>query len=81
MARTAKQPEPFDRAVSLILRAAADGRRVTLRQLAEGAGMGLNRVGIILRGAPPPATVGKAGTLAATRIGNAWAIPAATLPA
>lgn len=57
MARTAKQPEPFDRAVSLILRAAADGRRVTLRQLAEGADMGLNR------------------------IGNAWAVPAATLPA
>lgn len=64
MARTPKRHDPYDVAVVEILRRAADAGGVSVRKVAERAGMGLNRVAIILRGDEPPATVGEVARLA-----------------
>lgn len=56
--------EPLDLAVARILVQAVDEQRFTRRRLADAAGMGLNRIGLILRMAGPPATVGEVANIA-----------------
>lgn len=65
MAITPKRLGPLDDAIASLL-----GRDVAVsgksrRDLARDTGMSTNRIGIILRHEPPPATVGEVGLLAA----------------
>lgn len=64
MALTSKPMHPIDRAVAQVLAAAVSDAGVTRRTLAERAGMSTNRLGIILRGERPAATVGEAEVIA-----------------
>lgn len=62
--RMAKNLLPLDALVADYL---SDGVRksgLTYRQLSAATGMSINRIGIILRHEPPPATVGEISTLA-----------------
>ena len=64
MARTSKSLQPLDSAIVAILSTRIEESGATRRALAEETGMSANRVGIILRGEQPPATVGEVGALA-----------------
>lgn len=63
MARTAKPLAPLDFAVVEVLIKHQQMCGVSQRRLAEISGMSLNRVGIILRGETPPASVGEVDVL------------------
>lgn len=65
MARTAKNLQPLDAAIAEILVNRVDAIGASRRALAIETGMSANRIGIILRGEQPPATVGEVGALAA----------------
>jgi len=65
MANTPKALRPIDAAVVAILNELADAQGMTRRPLVEASGVGLNRLGIIMRGEEPPATVGELGSIAA----------------
>lgn len=64
MARTAKNLQALDAAIVQILAARIDELGISRRTLAGQTGMSANRIGIILRGEQPPATVGEVGVLA-----------------
>lgn len=59
MARKRKDLEPIDIAAADALLSAMTVAGISQRQIARESGMSLNRVGIILRKEPPPATVGE----------------------
>lgn len=63
MARTAKPLTPLDFAVVEVLTRHQQMCGVSQRRLAEISEMSLNRVGIILRGETPPASVGEVDAL------------------
>lgn len=63
MARTAKPLAPLDFAVVEVLTRHQQMCGVSQRRLAEISEMSLNRVGIILRGETPPASVGEVDAL------------------
>ena len=56
MARKRKDLEPVDIAAADALLSAMKEAGISQRQVARESGMSLNRVGIILRKEPPPAT-------------------------
>lgn len=62
----AKKLMPIDALIARYLRDGIDEAGLTYRRLAEVTGMSINRIGIILRQEPPPATVGEIGMLAGT---------------
>lgn len=64
MAITPKRLGPLDSAIATILARAVASTGRTRRDLAADLGMSANRIGIILRHEPPPATVGEVGLLA-----------------
>lgn len=64
MARTAKHLQPLDAVIVEILAHRIDALGTSRRALAAETGMSANRIGIILRGEQPPATVGEVGALA-----------------
>jgi len=64
MALTPKPMHPIDRAVAQVLASAVSDAGVSRRVLAERTGMSTNRLGIILRGERPAATVGEAEVIA-----------------
>lgn len=59
MARKRKDLEPVDIAAADALLSAMKEAGISQRQVARESGMSLNRVGIILRKEPPPATIGE----------------------
>ena len=65
VARTAKPLAPLDFAVVGVLTRRQRMCGISQRRLAEASGMSLNRVGIVLRGETPPASVGEVGALSA----------------
>lgn len=64
MARTPKPLEPFDYAIARVLSDLVAEAKATYRPLSAKSGIGLNRLGIILRGQEPPATIGELDRLA-----------------
>ncbi|WP_157486889.1 helix-turn-helix domain-containing protein [Leucobacter salsicius] len=64
MARTKKDLQPIDAKIAEILSELVVESGMTRRTLAGETGMSVNRLGIILRQEPPPATVGELGLLA-----------------
>lgn len=54
----------MDAAIAGYLREAVDASDITYRELAARTGISLNRIGIILRQEPPPATIGEMGLIA-----------------
>lgn len=74
MARTPKHLEPFDRLIAEALQALVEKKGATYRPLAEKSGVGLNRLGIILRGEEPPATIGEIDRIARALGSSASAI-------
>ena len=64
MARIPKPLEALDGAIADLLAAVVKSSGHTRRDLAQELGMSTNRIGIILRKEPPPATVGEVGLLA-----------------
>lgn len=64
MARTGKTLQPLDAATAGILVERIEALGAARRHLALSTGMSANRIGIILRGEQPPATVGEVGALA-----------------
>lgn len=72
MARTEKALQPVDLRIAEILKLGTAGK--SLRDLAADTGMSVNRLGIILRQQPPPATVGEVSLIARTFGATASAI-------
>lgn len=64
VARTQKTLLPIDARIAEILAEGVERAEITRRTLADMTGMSLNRLGIILRQEPPPATVGEVGAIA-----------------
>lgn len=64
MARKSKEVEPVDAAAVDILLEKMAAMGVSQRSVARESNLSLNRVGIILRKEPPPATVGEIGSIA-----------------
>ncbi len=64
MARTPKQLQPLDLAIAQVAQALVKDSGLTYRVLAERAGMGLNRIGTILRAEEPPTTIGELDRIA-----------------
>lgn len=64
MAITPKEPTPFDRYVASFLAQAVEEARLSRRDLADATGLGLNRLGTILRGETPPPSLGEVGLIA-----------------
>ena len=64
VARTQKALLPIDARIAEILAQGVEEAEITRRTLADMTGMSLNRLGIILRQEPPPATVGEVGAIA-----------------
>ncbi|UJP39364.1 hypothetical protein [Cellulomonas palmilytica] len=64
MARVPKPLEPLDLEIADVLNEAVGQSGMSRRELALQLGMSMNRIGIILRKEPPPATVGEVGLLA-----------------
>lgn len=64
MALRPKTYDPLDLAIAEALLRAVKESGVSRRELGERAGMSINRLGIILRQEPPPATVGEVGAIA-----------------
>jgi transcriptional regulator with XRE-family HTH domain len=64
MARTGKTLQPLDAAIAAILAERIEAQGASRRTLAVSTGMSANRIGIILRGEQPPATVGEVRALA-----------------
>ncbi|UOQ58594.1 hypothetical protein MUN78_07150 [Leucobacter allii] len=60
----AKNLLPIDALIARYLREGIIDAGISYRQLAAVTGMSINRIGIILRQEPPPATVGETGQLA-----------------
>lgn len=54
----------MDQLIAEYLREAIEAGSITYRELAAQTGMSLNRIGIILRQEPPPATIGELSKLA-----------------
>lgn len=69
MARTKKELQPIDAEIAKMLDALVTDSGLTRRQLADLTGMSINRIGIILRKEPPPATIGELSVLA-TALGS-----------
>ncbi|RTE49610.1 hypothetical protein [Actinobaculum sp. 352] len=63
--RQSKNFEPMDEAVSDALIAAVQDSGVSYRELRRLTGLSINRIGIILRKEPPPATMGEIYSIAA----------------
>lgn len=61
---TKKRLEPVDQAVGEILAAAVEDSGLSYRAIRAETGMSINRIGIILRQEPPPATVGEVDQIA-----------------
>lgn len=55
----------MDAAIAGYLREGVEMANLTYREVAEKTGISLNRIGIILRQVPPPATIGEMGKIAA----------------
>lgn len=64
MAKTGKALDPLDRAILDEVERLRIAAGLSGRALAEKAGLGNNRAGIILRGEEPPATLGELDRLA-----------------
>lgn len=64
MARSAKDLEPLDRTVVQVLNEMAEHAGMSRRDLVAATGLGLNRLGIIMRGERPPSTTGELGLIA-----------------
>ncbi len=64
MARTPKPLQPLDREIVHVLNERIDAAGLTRRGIEAQSGLGVNRIGIILRGEQPPATVGEVDALA-----------------
>lgn len=62
--RTSKQLNPIDLAVAEILGEKMADSGTSYRALRNKTGLSINRIGIILRKEPPPATVGEATVIA-----------------
>jgi hypothetical protein len=60
----AKNLLPIDALIADQLLAGVQDAGLTYRQIAASTGMSINRLGIILRKEPPPATVGEVGLIA-----------------
>lgn len=60
----AKQLLPIDALIAEHLLEGVQEAGLTYRQIAASTGMSINRLGIILRKEPPPATVGEVGMIA-----------------
>lgn len=65
MARTQKALLDVDRRIAELLAMLVEQSGVSRRDLASRTGISANRLGIILRQEPPPATVGEVGQIAA----------------
>lgn len=61
---TKKELEPVDHAVAEILAEAVEKSGLSYRDIREATGISINRIGIILRQVPPPATVGEIDAIA-----------------
>ncbi|MCC4249532.1 helix-turn-helix domain-containing protein [Microbacterium testaceum] len=64
MARTQKVLLDVDRRIAEILASLVESAGMSRRDLAARTGISANRLGIILRQEPPPATVGEVGQIA-----------------
>lgn len=64
MATRAKRYEPLDVIVVQVLNELVDAAGFTRRPLAAASTLGVNRIGIILRGEAPPPTIGEIDLLA-----------------
>ncbi|TDL43868.1 hypothetical protein [Microbacterium oleivorans] len=64
MARTQKQLLDVDLRISEVLAELVDAAQLSRRELSSRTGISANRLGIILRQEPPPATVGEVGQIA-----------------
>ena len=64
MARTKKELLPIDAAIARYLREGVEAAGISYREVASRTGISLNRIGIILRQEPPPATIGEMGQIA-----------------
>ena len=60
---TRKEFEPIDEAVADLLGEAVTESGMSYRALRDATGLSINRIGIILRKEPPPATMGEIGAL------------------
>lgn len=61
---TKKKLEPADHAVADVLAEKVKESGLSYRAIREETGMSINRIGIILRKEPPPATIGEIGAIA-----------------
>ena len=61
---TKKEFEPIDEAIAELLGKAVTNSGMTYRALRDATGLSINRIGIILRKEPPPATMGEIGAIA-----------------
>lgn len=64
VARIKKSLTPIDAETADVIAEAVDTSGFTRRQLSELTGMSVNRIGIIIRKEPPPATIGELGAIA-----------------
>lgn len=64
----------MDALIAGYLRDGVQESGLTYRQIAAKTGMSINRLGIILRQEPPPATVGEIGLIASTFNANVAAL-------
>ncbi len=69
VARTQKHLLDVDLRISEVLAELVDAAGISRRELASLTGISANRLGIILRQEPPPATVGEVGQIA-TAVGS-----------
>jgi len=60
----AKNLLPIDALIAKYLQEGISEAGITYRQIAAKTGMSINRIGIILRQEPPPATIGETGQIA-----------------
>ncbi len=74
MVRVSKHLLPVDMRIAEILNELVEQSGKSRRALASETGMSMNRLGIILRQEPPPATVGEVGQIAAVLGTTATAI-------
>ncbi|MBE7952858.1 helix-turn-helix domain-containing protein [Microbacterium sp. R1] len=63
MARIKKELQSVDREIAAVLAEYVEQSGISRRELALATGMSANRLGIILRQEPPPATVGEVGLI------------------
>lgn len=63
VARIKKELQSVDREIAAVLAEHVEQHGITRRELALATGMSTNRLGIILRQQPPPATVGEVGLI------------------